>query len=188
LKTAQAVLVNNAFRSLFLNIWVVAFANLSQFVYMFLPGKQPMEYHLCTGTNPKEDSQDIKYHTVIYAVYTISIIANLCIPIKIAINNHKHKSMPNANKKLYNFRNSEFEYLTDLTTSVCIVLLMAAHLNTFVVAYKRDPDLLNAQPIRVYITQLFLPNFVGLAIMAVYFYRNKNLRDGLVRALQELFP
>jgi hypothetical protein len=64
---------------------------------------------------------------------------------------------------------------------------MAAHLNTFVAAYKRDPDLLNVQPIRVYIAQLFLPNFVGLVIMAIYFYRNKNLRNGLVRALQESF-
>ena len=172
---------------MFLNIWVVAFANLSQFVYMFLPGKQPMEYHLCTGTNPKEDFQDIKYHTVIYIVYAISIFVNLTMPIKIAINQNKNKSLQNADKKFYNFSNSKFESLTDLTTSICIVLLMAAHLNTFVAAYKRDPDLLNVQPIRVYIAQLFLPNFVGLVIMAIYFYRNKNLRNGLVRALQESF-
>jgi len=33
----------------FLNFWVVGFSIVSQFTFVFLPGKQPMNFYLCTG-------------------------------------------------------------------------------------------------------------------------------------------
>ena len=59
---------------------------------------------------------------------------------------------------------------------------MGANLRTLIYSYTMDPDIFNAQPIRVYIGQLFIPNLVGLLIFLVCFYRNKPLRKGLVRA------
>ena len=52
---------------------------------------------------------------------------------------------------------------------------------------RRDPDLLNSQPIRIYLTQLFIPNIVGLIIIIIYFIRSKNLRLGLIRSFKESF-
>ena len=58
---------------------------------------------------------------------------------------------------------------------------MGANLRTLINSYMIDPDVLNTQPIRVYFAQLFVPNFVGILVFLVCFYRNKPLRRGLVR-------
>jgi hypothetical protein len=41
-------------RSLFANTWILFFTLVSQTAQMLLPGKLPLEYHLCHGSDPDE--------------------------------------------------------------------------------------------------------------------------------------
>ncbi len=174
------------FRHRFLNLWMVSFSTLSHFVFMILPGKQPMEFHLCTGSDPNKDSKEIKYHIIVYTAYAVSIIINTIMPIKIALFKYRKKqAMKNQTTPDSNTCVVEFHSLTDLTTSICIVILMGANLNTFFSSYLPDPDFLNTQPVRIYLRQLFIPNFVGVVAMTIYFIRNDNLRFGVVRTIKE---
>jgi ABC-type Fe3+-siderophore transport system permease subunit len=100
---------------------------------MFLPGKQPLEYHLCSGTNPRVGNQDVKSHVIIFAVYYISILLNILIPIRIYIfQKSNNQVLPSTSLGNFNnFTSEDYEIMTDLTTSICIVLLMGANLYTF---------------------------------------------------------
>jgi hypothetical protein len=40
------------FWSRFVNIWVFGFSTISQFSFVFLPGRQPLNFYLCTGKDP----------------------------------------------------------------------------------------------------------------------------------------
>jgi hypothetical protein len=84
---------------------VVSFAFLSQLVYHILPGRQPLEYHLCAGTNPVLESDEIKVNITLYAIYILSAILNVVIPIKIRRyqikNKPNYKSFNNEGKKYY---------------------------------------------------------------------------------------
>ena len=124
------------FRSQFLNTWILTFSFLSQFVFVFLPGKQPLEYHLCSGSNPKAANQGVKYHYIFFIVYLVSILLNTLIPIRFYFHRRiekkaRHK-FTSASRK--NFNDEDLKILTDLTTSICIVLLMGANLYTFTAA------------------------------------------------------
>ena len=124
------------FRSQFLNIWALTFSFLSQFVYMYLPGKQPLEYHLCSGSNPKADTQAVKYHLIVFFVYFISILVNTLIPVRIYIRRRSEMIARRQNEipSVSGYADEDFEILTDLTTSFFIVLLMGANLYTFIAA------------------------------------------------------
>ncbi len=80
------------YRSYFVNIWVVSFSFLSQLVFNILPGRQPLEYHLCTGTDPALQSDLIKVNITLFAVYIISMILNIAIPIKIHLFQIRNKN------------------------------------------------------------------------------------------------
>jgi hypothetical protein len=47
------------FWHILINIWVVSFAFLSQSIYVYFPGHQPISFYLCTGTNPQNDGMKI---------------------------------------------------------------------------------------------------------------------------------
>ena len=124
------------FRSQFLNTWALTFSFLSQFVYMYLPGKQPLEYFLCSGSNPKADTQVVKYHLIVFIVYFISILVNTLIPLRIYVRRRSEMIARRQNEiaSMSGFADEDFEILTDLTTSFFIVLLMGANLYTFIAA------------------------------------------------------
>jgi hypothetical protein len=93
-------------RSIFVNIWVVSFAFLSQLIYHILPGRQPLEFHLCTGTNPLLESNEIKINFTLYGVFILSAVLNVTIPIKIRRyqikNKPTYKSFGNEGKNTSN--------------------------------------------------------------------------------------
>ena len=155
---------------------------LSNFVFLMVPGKDPTEFHLCSGTNPKLNTNLTKHHIHLYSVYTISILVNTILPIAIATYRCKNLKEAHLMPSKWHFKP---EFITDLTTSFSIVALMGANLRTFVASHFTDPDLMNAQPVRVHLAQLFVPNFVGLIIFIVFYIRNKSLRLGVLRAIKE---
>ena len=81
------------YRSYFVNIWVISFSFMSQLVFNILPGRHPLEYHLCTGTDPALQSDLIKVNITLFDVYFVSVILNILIPIKIHIYQVKNNKL-----------------------------------------------------------------------------------------------
>ncbi len=79
----QILIIHLCFRSYFMNIWIISMSFLSQLVFNILPGRQPLEFHLCAGTDPVLESNEIKVNIILFAVYFLSAILNSVIPIQI---------------------------------------------------------------------------------------------------------
>ncbi len=81
---------------LFVNLWVISFSVTSQFVYLYMPGCQPLNYFICTGqyqppclsTTPSK----INYSTAILQV--LSITSHIFVSVRIHL--HKRKKQSNA--------------------------------------------------------------------------------------------
>ena len=81
---------------MFVNIWVISFSILTQSVFYLWPGRQPLEYYLCTGTDPALDSDNVKVNITLFSVYVLTIFFNIAIPIRIRLYQIKHhKSFQN---------------------------------------------------------------------------------------------
>ena len=96
------------------------FTTISTYTFMLLPGRQPAEYHLCTGTNPKLDSIEIKYPLTLYFIYVISILLHVSVPIKIALYRQKNCVSFESSESLQADNN---QYMMDCTTSFAVILL-----------------------------------------------------------------
>ena len=56
---------------------------MSQVVYLCLPGKLPLEFHLCAGSDPDEGGLPPRANLPLVLVYLISLLINIAIPIRI---------------------------------------------------------------------------------------------------------
>ena len=159
-----------------LNLWSIMFGLVSQSVYLMLPGRQPLEFHLCAGTNPDEGSLRPKINANILVVYVSSLIIHFVIVGKLKLYRSCSKE-----------RMSETQTLTDLTTSLAMIILMGVIVASLTVTADLDPVTLNFYPkyILIQLTQVFSPNMVTFGIMVVYYCRNGRMRQTLLRALKE---
>jgi len=164
-------------RSGFINIWSIVFGFATQFVYFMMPGRHPLEVHLCAGTNPELDSQQTKINVNILTVYIISLVVNVVIAIRIRIFRSKN----------LRYSPTEAHNLTDLTTSLSMIAMMSVIVSSLVFAADIKPASLNTYP--YYFTfpmvQLISPNLVTFSVMVTYYSRNKTMRSILLRNLKE---
>ena len=102
---------------LFANLWVVTFSLSSQFVYLYLPGCQPLNYFICTGQYQPPCLSTIppkpNYSTLFLQL--LSITSHLFVSIKIRL----HKRKQNQSQI-----NIELQNLTDYITSITNLIVM----------------------------------------------------------------
>ena len=89
-----------------ISMWVVCFSFLSQFVYAFLPGGQPLNYFICTGQDPSLEPQKdvVKTNYVHNYVIPVSIIIQTFVAVKISI----HKIKVQCYQPITYFHNTVF--------------------------------------------------------------------------------
>ena len=154
------------------------FGLISQSVYQILPGRRPLEFHFCSGTNPSLDADLTKVNYTLFSVCILSLIINILIPIT---------------TKLYRMKNQksfddEHISLTDLTTNIYMFFITGlnvsslAGLNTI-----KNPAFLNQYPyyIFVYLFQLFFPSCNICFLTLIYYFRHKPLRNCIIRNIKE---
>jgi len=153
----------------------MSFACLSQSLFYYLPGRQPLEYYLCIGADPALAPDEIKINFAMFGVYFLTVIVNLVIPIKIRLYKAKYnKSHDNKGTYVYLIKYSSYfsvmhyvlnsflikltftlpfifpEYeqqtLTDLTTSISFVALVSICIGSLASAYQVNPVTLHKSP------------------------------------------
>ena len=74
------------FWHLFLNIWIVGFGLVSQFVFVYLPGQQPINFYICAGLDPRtasaglEDAAPKRNH-----IFIILLVSSMALQLAIAV-------------------------------------------------------------------------------------------------------
>ncbi len=160
-------------------MWVILFGIISQSVHQILPGGRPLEFHFCTGTNPSSDSDNIKVNYSLIAVFLLSLLMIITIPVKIRF--FQLKNQPNH-------QNEQHHSLTDLTTSISFVFFEGINIAALSVSsIVKNPAAINQFPNNViaYLCQLILPNLTIFFLVLIYFLRNANLRNCIIRKMKE---
>jgi hypothetical protein len=163
---------------LFANLWVVTFSLSSQFVYLYLPGCQPLNYFICTGQYQPPCLSTIppkqNYSTLFLQL--LSITSHLFVSIKIRL----HKRKQNQSQI-----NIEMQNLTDYITSITNLIVMCVA-TSFVVLFNRvQPEKAHNFPhyLIIYGFHMFVPFLVILAISLMYFIRQPKLRKTIYREM-----
>ena len=75
----------------FIHVWVNFCSFLPHFVFSFLPGRQHIGYHICTGGNPALDNlQPPKFNYFLFSVWLMSLLVHITMSIRIFL--YKYKS------------------------------------------------------------------------------------------------
>ena len=164
-------------RKLFVNIWIPVFGMLSQVVHWILPGKRPLEYHLCSGSDPDEVQLESRRNLPLLVTYLFTLAVNILVPARIRHYQLTQKTF----KKEFNLN------LTDLTTNLAILIFVGLSSSSILIQYQIIPANLNKYPyyIQTYMLQILIPKLVTLIVMITYYYRNASLRVTVWRSLKE---
>ena len=173
------------FRSRFINIWIVSFAVTSQVVYLILPGRQPLELYLCSGLNPNYGSHKVKVNIVLFLTICFSLLINILILLKIKIDKINNKVSQGKNK--VEKKSLKQHLLTDLSSSIAIVIMLALSTSGIASAYKVIPENMNKYPnyLFIYGIQIVVPSLGSFFCMSLYFGKNRQLRLFFLRGIRE---
>ena len=154
-------------------------ASLSQFVHFFLPGKLPLEFHLCAGTNPDEDDFTARRNIPLAIVLVLSLITNLVVPVRIRYHQVKYERRDQGRSFSLN--------MTDLTTGLTLVFFLTVAITPLFVQYSIIPANLNKYPNYLYVPgfQIVFPKVFAFIVLVTYFARNNLLRTTISRQLKE---
>ena len=170
----------------FINIWVVSCGLLSQFVFVYLPGHQPLIFFLCSGQNPLSDGTAITVKK--NYVFSISLILSIILQVSVAAKLVTHR-MKLDSKTTYayidNFRKeNSFDIL------MCSAFLFLALIYGYLVFSIQtvEPALINAYPNYLFVYGLhFGFPLIGCTTLTLFFYtKNKHLTLTLWEELLDL--
>ena len=165
---------------LFVNVWVVSFSLATQFIYLFLPGCQPLNFSMCTGLYNPPCLSTIpakpNYSNPILQVF--SIISHIFVSVRIKL--HKRKE----NQEHFNI---ETHSLTDYVTTISNLIVMCI-LALFLFLFNRvQPEKANDYPyyLIVYSYHMFLPFLVTFSFHSMYYIRHPRLRKTIYSELAD---
>jgi hypothetical protein len=184
---------NDEFWCHFINCWVNIFSFWPHFVFVFLPGREPMSYYVCVGRDPAEDDKlptklNITHYIVGYSSLAIHILMSLRI---FWYKNKLKRSVGIAGldqKKLF-LKTFEKNSLSNFTTLTCSLILTIAFGFLFLKYTQTEPQNFNKFPdyVLVYWIQLInAPLMINLLIILSYI-KSKTMRTVMIRETKEFF-
>lgn len=165
-----------------MNMVITGFAFLSQAVHMYLPGKLPLEFYLCTSSDPDEGNPEPRRNIATFLVFFVTLVLNIVVPIKMRLYQLGYKKNERVTTFIHN--------MTDLTTTIAMIISCGFLFASLFVQYTFKPERLNIYPnyIIVHLIQMLIPRLVVFCVMLCYYLRNKTLRATIWRALKEDYP
>jgi len=167
--------LDDKFWIMFINLWIGFLSFGTQILYMLLPGKNPINYYMCTGHYPSE----IWYQPV--KPNWIMLIAGLCgIMLHFVIAFVKFKAADHQeDKNLF----SKTSNSVGISSLICVSLIVPALLNTL------EPPELDEYPnyLLLYVLHHYLTQLNLIVIVTAYFYKNMSLRSRLLGAFKNVF-
>jgi hypothetical protein len=176
------------FWSTFVNLWIISFSLISQFVYVFLPGRQPLNFYICSGSFEANSYYKLAKKTNWSAliVQVISILLHIFVNIRVK----RYKKVT----QVTSFQHLEILYtekrnITDIVTTASNVISMGMS-SIIVVSFNSiSPEQANLYPYHliVYFFHLVVPFVIYSCISLMYYIRQPIMRKTLLREVRNQF-
>jgi len=156
---------------------------------MILPGKLPLEFYLCNGTNPDQIYPENRMNYPLLITFIVSLVINGFVPVKI-----RRYQMKNKGTSLSKDTDHSSTNLTDLTTNTILLVVISCAVASLFSQYRIKPANLNFYPNYYYtlLVQIFVPKLLAVGAMLTYYLRNSPLRVTMLRestlAIRSVFP
>jgi len=174
------------FWHIFINIWIVFFGLLSQFVFVYLPGRQPLNFYICTGLDPHIAEADlaVKKNFVFNVILLLSIFLQAKVAHKFITHRMKMDSL-SSYAYIDNFRKENFYDFLICLTFLAITVIYGYLL---VSINYLEPALLNDYPnyLLMYALNFGFPLFSCSAFSVLFYAKNHHMRSTLWEELQEI--
>ena len=187
----------NEFWFLIVNIWVVSFSLLSQAVFVFLPGRQPLNYYLCKG--PLEEHSNIyetksKVNWQLVAILSFSLVLHIAANMRIKLFKMKHSRQARQCQlsTITKYKASAVEVIeqvviSDCIANVCILIAIVASGAFTIYVDVTDPEKSEANIFLLYFYHFVAPFLFTGTISLLYYTRNRPLRIGIFREIENRF-
>lgn len=179
--------VQEEFLGFFTNLWAFLFANISQAVFVFAPGRQPVSYYVCAGSkpSPEVDVAKTKMNYVVAIVDVIGVVTFFWVTAKsILLKKKLDKSIFNGTKKfdLKSYRGDILGFISGIN-----LMFWYNHIITKVNSLKLSQ--VNTYPYYYYIHALFIifPTLTTFSLTSIYFFQNKRIYEFVAEELQFFF-
>ena len=180
------------FWTYFLNIWIAGFSYISQFIFVYLPGKQTINFYIFSGKNPVSDtSKPSKFNLPFVIIAIVSVTVHFFVSTKIfifknKINNKVNEQNYKQNKNVF-LQTLEKQSLPNFTIVSCFLIGFGGLLALLSKVSRLDPHTLNEYPNYLMIYWINLVNSLLLtALLSVLiFYRNATMRQVMAREIKQ---
>ena len=184
---------DHEFWSCLINVWIILFSWIVQFVSYIMLGRENQQHYLCTGQNPALYGElhvvpdSISPNNV---VRVLTLLINVVIFARISV--YKSKQLhftPHPRSKLSFTLNFENKMLADATTNIisatCFLLIGVSQFQINIV----DIDILKQYPyfLLEYFYRMIRAPLTCLLLIIIMYVRNKDLRRAVIREFSNRF-
>jgi len=175
------------FWQLFVNIWVVSFGITSQFVFVFLPGRQPISFYLCNGQDPRAFGDDfsIKKNHFFNGILLFSILIQVAVAVRFVF--HRIKIEWNATyAHTDSFRK---EIIVDIIMTVGGCMFFCTYIFIVFKINSIDPSKISDFPnyLLVFGLHFGYPWALATSVAILFLAKNVVMRSALIEKLKEMF-
>ena len=169
-------------------IWVTFSSILIQFVMDFLPGKLPLNWHICAGKNPDlDENKDLKIirNNVIIIFHFVLIFVYAFVNIRVAIFKRNNVTRSPLSMAVQNIKQKPF---ADYLVIASMIFVTSIDLSVVVKVQTIDMKESHIFPnyIYLYYQHLWLFLVFWIVYLFAYFIRNKLIRDSFFREVKSL--
>lgn len=168
---------------------------ISQFVFVYLPGRQPFNYYLCTQTITNDElyNQKLKFHWQLLGLQAASAVIQVLVAIKIKLHKLKEANSVHIISKLNFWKNNSMasidsQEISDVVSNVCNMLIFCTTgIFTFNVNHMNLANA-NIYPyyLILYFYHLVFPSLIASSLSLVYYCRHAPLRKAIHREIKAL--
>ncbi len=189
---------NDDFWNCFLNIWIAGFSCISQFIFVYLPGKQTINFYIFSGKNPASDSSKPKKYNIPFVITAIvSILVHIFVHIKIffykknvnnKVNEQNYQQYYKQQKNMF-LKALEKQSLPNFTNISFFLIGFVGFYFLISRVSELEPHKLNEYPnyLMVYWINLANSLLVAALLAILIFCRNETMRQVLKREVKRFF-
>lgn len=177
---------NDDFWAQFTDLWVVVVSVLFQTVFILLPGRQPINYYICSG-RPPEMNLAPKFNPTVSFLPLLSILVQIAVQSRIYFYKREVQMGPKSAFPLKDLKNMGQDSITLFSSRLLNV--SAISLTSFAIAKVNSlqPEVLRVYPSSMYIYLLYFvaPSIVGLCAF-IYVILNQSMRRSIFTEIMQI--
>ena len=173
----------------FINIWSNIFSVWPHFAFVYLPGKHPVGYYICTGHDPlKDEEMTPKFNYIHYIIVYSSLVVHFLVSIRIFLHKKKIKennlTLEQNNLNGTVFDKNSLSGFTIITVSLALMVFLGFIFSKY---SSIEPKNYNIFPdyLIVYWIQLANAPLTMLLLLLICFAKNDLMRTVMLRETKE---